>query len=869
MSSGTGIIPAHDGRSTPVPFGARGLRTQIEARCAELGLVCECSCAGNMMSDTAVIAEAPGPREVKLGEPLVGGSGQKFFEVMRKIGVNRLDVYMTNVVKRQLVRDDDDTDKKKVNVPSAELDMYRSVLLWELMQLPNLRHIIVLGNLALKAITGEDGIMKWRGSVVRQTLEYTEISIDRMPVRTSRDVDVICTVNPAFVLREPLVELSFRQDIGKYKKVRDGQWKQHVVNVHYDPTPDEAIDWCAKMRSSTTPVAFDIEVIGGETACIGFANSPNEAMCINFRDARENRWSLEDERRVRIAIQELLGDERVRFIAQNGAFDCAWLWFKDRIKVHKLWFDTMLVHHAIYPMLPHNLGFITAQYTTHPYYKDDSKEWREGGDIASFWKYNGTDCAITYAAHIGMYNEVERLGLGDLVFGHIMRLQHHLVRMTVGGVRIDVDLKTQIAKDGAELVQALLDKWHLKVADVTSNPTLRVNPLSHVQLGKLLFQTCGLVGRGSSVDDDNRKRMRLNARARHREDLVEMLDILDEYKTAQKFQSVYAEMLCDDDKRIRCEYRQTGVASAPGRLSSAKTPWGTGGNLQNQPEQAYEMFIADEGYTFVYFDLSQAEARVVGWLANIPSWIEQFERARLEGGYDCHRALAAEMFGIPYDEVPTYDRYPADHPKAGEVTIRYIAKRCRHGLNYRMAADRLATVTGLSLSAAMNAYATYHRITPELRKWWAAEEHDARTTRLLVSPLGRRLPILGRIEEDTLTSIVAFKPQSTVGDHVCRVIYLSEDDPEWSPHYRMALNIHDALIALVPDNDNDVARAARVMKRHAEMPIMINSRPLIIPAEFKVGRRILTKTLADGTVVPVNDPYIRWAGLKKYEVAAC
>ena len=69
------------------------------------------------------------------------------------------------------------------------------------------------------------------------------------------------------------------------------------------------------------------------------------------------------------------------------------------------------------------------------------------------------------------------------------------------------------------------------------------------------------------------------------------------------------------------------------------------------------MFIADQGYAFGYFDLSQAEARYVGWEAGIEGWMEQFEKARVDRSYDTHRALASELFDIPYDEVPTYDHY--------------------------------------------------------------------------------------------------------------------------------------------------------------------------------------------------------------------
>jgi hypothetical protein len=252
------------------------------------------------------------------------------------------------------------------------------------------------------------------------------------------------------------------------------------------------------------------------------------------------------------------------------------------------------------------------------------------------------------------------------------------------------------------------------------------------------------------------------------------------------------------------------------------------------------MFIADPGYAMFYFDLAQAEARVVGWLAGIEKWIAQFEQARIDGLYDAHRALASEMFGVPYDQVPTYDRYDRtkghvipEGKKHGDPTIRYIAKRCRHGLNYRMGPDRLSAVTGLSLNEATNAYRTYHRITPELTQWWAAVEKEVKDTGQLFNAYGRRWLLMERLTPEALESIVAFKPQSTIGDKVTKVIYQSHDDPRWPAGARIALNIHDAVIGLAPKHQ--VQRCLSIVKKYAQEPLIINGRPLIIPADLKVS----------------------------------
>src|SRR5690606_14011275 len=137
-----------------------------------------------------------------------------------------------------------------------------------------------------------------------------------------------------------------------------------------------------------------------------------------------------------------------------------------------------------------------------------------------------------------------------------------------------------------------------------------------------------------------------------------------------------------------------------------------------------------------------------------------------------------------------------------------------HGLNYRMMPDRLSATTGLSLPDATNAYRTYHRITPELQKWWASLEDEVRRTKTLFNAFGRRFIVLERLSPEALESIVAFKPQSTLGDHVVRVIYQSHEDPAWPADARMWLNIHDALIVLAPRHK--VKHCLAIAKKYAE-----------------------------------------------------
>ena len=804
------------------------MNNELRAVIGGAGLEFDCGCGGKLTSTIAFVAEAPGEREVQQKVPLIGGSGKYLWDTLRKDRITRNDVYLTNVIKRKLVSAADGIElngKEKITVTKQERTMWRHILWEELSRLPNLQYVVALGSYALQALVGYEAITKARGSV--------------FPIDIAgRRVQVLATYNPAHVMREPRMEIVFRMDLGKLQRLMKGEFHVPRIDALINPTFTEAVDFIRWAGTLRTPIAYDIETMAGETACVGFAATNTEGICINFRSQGQNHYTLGEERCIRTELQSLLSNPALQYVAQNGHYDASWLWFKDRIRVHAHWFDTMLAHHLLYPGLPHDLGFITAQYTDHPYYKDEGQLWKEEGDIDAFWRYNVTDCCITRMVMEKMQDELRDAGMTDLFHNHIMRLQPELVAMTVNGVLVDGELKDRFSDDLGRSLEAANTVCQEQARAATGIPDYEFNPRSPKQLATLFFGDLQLVGRGSSTDKENRDRIRRHPRTPPA--ARALVSAIDNYLQQSKFISTYVNAKPDEDGRWRCAYKQTGVASAPGRLSSSQTAWGTGLNMQNIPEQAKGMLVAPEGWEFSYYDMSQIEARIVAYLADIPVWKQQFEQARLHPGtYDAHCALASSMFKTPYEAVPQHDR-----DGDGKPTIRYIAKRCRHGLNYRMAPDKLATVTGLAPVEAEQAYRLYHMATPEVTVWWDDLVALVRRDRSIHTCLGRRWLLLERWDEAALDSIVAFEPQSINGDWTSSVIYKCHADPDWPPTARILINVHDANIALNKHEDGEQVRA--IMKKHAEQPIWINSvknrldkidkpEPLIVPAELGVS----------------------------------
>ena len=105
-----------------------------------------------------------------------------------------------------------------------------------------------------------------------------------------------------------------------------------------------------------------------------------------------------------------------------------------------------------------------------------------------------------------------------------------------------------------------------------------------------------------------------------------------------------------------------------------------------------------------------------------------------------------------------------------------------------------------------------------------------------------------RLDDAALESIVAYRPQSSIGVKVSRVMYQCQEDDNWPLHTHVLLNVHDSLTCLGPPDTMKTALA--IMKRYAEEPVPINGEQLIIPADLAISE-------ADETVTH------RWSTLKK------
>lgn len=787
------------------------------------GQIIECSSVGDINSEIAIIVESPNDSDIKLNQPLTTSNGTMLFKILERYGIYRKNVYITCAVKRKVPVISD-----KFKIDGTELQNWKTIIDLELSKLPNLKYILCLGKYSLQLFTNEVSIDNWRGSILPYTNKVN-----------SKTYQICYTYSPFMIFREPKWEVIFKFDLYKFNLLVTGKFVPHLIKAIINPTFSDALKYIYKIQNDKKPFALDIETIGNEMCCIGLANNIHEGICINFRDMTTNRYTVQQEILLRKALCKLLIDPNSKIITQNGSFDDSWLGFKDRFPVFKCYHDTLLAHHCLYPRQPHNLGFLTSIYTTHPFYKDDGKTWREGGNINQYWEYNVKDVCITLAAFYKLDKELKEQGLDKFFYNHIMRIQPHLVNMCVQGVKVDTSLKEKIDIELKEDIQKTRNKF-IEQCEKTFPliPFDNFNLNSVKDMGMLLYGFMKLPNYHNDkkrVDEETIQNF-LN-REDVSEDYKEIMRTYLQYKKDVKFHSTYVETKIDDDGRIRCEYKQYGTVSAPGRLSSTAVLWGSGANLQNQPQRAQPMFIADEGYGLLYFDLKQAEAKVVAYGWNVQKLKEAFRKCAEDPNMDVHRMNASAIFKIPYEQIPSYDRLTygktTDDPnKDGEITLRFLGKKCVHGLNYRMQPERLSVTTGIPLPLAKEAYVSYHTAYPEIKQAWNNTINEVRKTKCLYNYMGRRLYFLEPLTDTNMDSVVAFKPQSTIGDYVASIIADVEEDPEFpKDKARCLLNIHDALIFLYKLDVEDIMM--KLIWKYANKPININGEDVVIGMDFK------------------------------------
>lgn len=770
-----------------------------------------------------IVGEAPGATEDSSGVPFSGGSGELLTRMLSAAGISRAECFITNVCHVKPPKNDFKWFLKPAN---------RSILLEGLLTLkkdieeirPNL--VIAFGSYPLQFLTGKVGIAKWRGSILESTLV--------------KGVKVIGTYHPAYILR-----------IWDYKAVAEFDLARCSTEA-LTPTislpqrnlilapPREALHPLMPQLLAANWLAVDIECWERpdgtwQLACVGFSDKADRALVLPC----EEPWQMD-------AIKELCGSS-VPKVLQNGTFDKTVL-EDNGISLNNFKWDTMLGHHSLYAesasgqdemsvlggkkkqaAIQKGLAFQTSIYTREPFYKDDGKLWKKTGDVMMFYRYNALDAAVTREIRDVQDREIGEFGVTQVI-AHEMSLVEPLMAMTKRGIKIDLAKRQELK----EMYDTQIGRLQTVLDAAAGGPT---NVKSSKQIQELLYVKLGLpIKRNKDSGNPTGGKDALVELAEKYNNPI--LHTILRIRQRRDYQERYINAQVDADGRIRCAFDITGTRS--GRLSSRKSIYGSGTNLQNIParkpegEMVKRMFIADEGKVFVYRDYSQAEARVVAYLAESEGLIELFN----DPNRDIHCENAQRIFGKSTAKLVS---------DGGDITEeeRYLAKRVVHAANYGMGPKRLvelvnedAESTGIRIdfSRAKMLIERYFLLYPEIReRWWKRVENEIRYSRTLNTPFGRKRIFYGRYDEKLMREAYSYEPQSTIGDLCCtalvRCYWQVEKEIEGA---ELLLNVHDSI--MMQCYERDVQAVALAMEEAMRIPVTIGERTLIVPTDCKVGR---------------------------------
>ncbi|MFN2231827.1 MAG: uracil-DNA glycosylase family protein [Anaerolineae bacterium] len=130
---------------------------------------------GNVCSAVMFIGEAPGEQEAKTGRPFVGSAGQVLDRLLQSVGIEREDVYITNVVKDRPPGNRDPT--------AEEINLY-SPFLWRQVEILEPRVIVTLGRFAMDFVLkhlqmAEQGskISDLHGTLLKARASYGQVIV--------------------------------------------------------------------------------------------------------------------------------------------------------------------------------------------------------------------------------------------------------------------------------------------------------------------------------------------------------------------------------------------------------------------------------------------------------------------------------------------------------------------------------------------------------------------------------------------------------------------------------------------------------------------------------------------------------------------
>ena len=479
--------------------------------------------------------------------------------------------------------------------------------------------------------------------------------------------------------------------------------------------------------------------------------------------------------------------------------------------------DTMLQSYVLEAHMPHGLGSLAERHVGRSGIsfedlcgKGANQISFDQVDIAKAAEYSCEDSDQTLDVHCALWPQLQANDKLKFIYELEMQSSETLYRIERNGVLIDAPT---LARQSHELGQRIL-QLETEAYAIAGQP---FNLSSPKQLGEIFFDKLGM---------PVVKKTATGARSTDEEVLEKLAEDfplpakLLEHRGLAKLKGTYTDKLAQlaspRTGRVHTHYAQ--AVAITGRLSSNDP------NLQNIPvrtpegRRVREAFVAPAGSIIASADYSQIELRIMAHISGDEALLNAFHE-----GIDVHRATAAEVFGVPVEEVASEQR-------------RY-AKVINFGLIYGMSAYGLARNLGIDNTAAKNYIARYFDRYPGVKAYMETTRELAKKQGYVETVFGRRLQLAGikSAKGAQLAGLERAAINAPMQGTAADLIKLSMNkvqqvlDSE-ARATKMIMQVHDELVFEVPIDEVDWLKEAipRLMASVADLKV-----PLL--AEVGVG----------------------------------
>ena len=526
----------------------------------------------------------------------VSTGASDFVRILITAGIKKEDCLFTNVVNAmppsgKITNWFNITTESKAITPHKGLYPQQPILdglaaLDELINIVQPKLIIAMGNYALWALTENDFNI---GNQLRRKVPTGIGSYRGSQIHSTHGIPLLPVFPPAAALKNFPWMFQLKHDlITRLKRFKDNQWEDFERNFIIRPSMQQAVSTLNMLLNvldtKPTPIAVDIETRAYHTACIGFAWSITDAICIPLMcvERDEGYWTAEEEIILTRLMRRLLSHPNLILRGQNFLYDAQYIW--------RFWFvkpyiahDTMIMQHLCYPGTELNLGNLSSLYCHyHRYWKDDGKEWKKDMDEDKLWIYNCRDCVVTFEAAIGIKEVIEHQDMGEQ-FGYQIEQLNYILDMMIIGVLIDEEAKW-VASHELELVreQYAAELERLLPEDVWPRDPKKSTWYTSTHQQTIIFtRVFGMKPywnqqkRGYTMDDSA-----LTHYGKAEPLLALLCDTLQKFRSLKTY-ATFTDMPLDEDKRMRSSFTPTASTF---RWKSSANAFGSGGNLQNLPK---------------------------------------------------------------------------------------------------------------------------------------------------------------------------------------------------------------------------------------------------------------------------------------------